>query len=92
MVTDFLLNNIVTRFGFPERIVSDNAMCFRSTEYKDFRKGLGIQISNSSPYHPQGNGQAESTNKSLIKILERILEKNKKAWNSKLPLAVWADR
>lgn len=56
VVTDFLLNNIVTRFGCPERIVSENAMCFRSAEYKEFCNGLGIQMSYSSPYHPQGNG------------------------------------
>ena len=29
---------------------------------------------------------------SLLKIIKRILSDNKKAWDSKLPLAVWADR
>jgi hypothetical protein len=28
-VIDFLMNNVVTRFGCPKRIVSENAMCFR---------------------------------------------------------------
>ena len=27
-----------------------------------------------------------------MKIIKRILNDNKKAWDSKLPLAVWADR
>jgi hypothetical protein len=46
----------------------------------------------STPYYPQGNGLAESSNKSLIRIIKRLLEDNKKAWNSKLKFALWADR
>ena len=67
-------------------------MCFRSEEYKEFYKEYGITEYTSSSYHPQGNGQEESSNKSLLKIIKRILRENKRAWDSKLPLALWADR
>ena len=67
-------------------------MCFRSEEYKFFCKKYGITEYTSPPYHPQGNGQAESSNKSILKIIKRILGENKKAWDSKLPLALWANR
>jgi transposase InsO family protein len=87
-VIDFLMNNVVTRFVCPERIVFDNAMCFWSEEYTKFCKKHGIKISYSSPYHPQRNRQAESSNKSLLKIIKRILGQNKKAWDSKLRLVV----
>ena len=30
---DFILNNIITRFGCPKKIVTDNEMCFRSDEF-----------------------------------------------------------
>lgn len=92
VVIDFLIDNILTRFGCLERIVSNNAMSFRSEEYEDFCNKYGIQIYYSLAYHPQGNGQVESSNKILMKIIKRILEKNKKAWDSKLSLGVWADR
>jgi len=46
----------------------------------------------STPYYPQGNGLAESSNKSLIKIIKILLEDNRKAWDSKLKFALWADR
>lgn len=92
VVIDFVMSNILTRFGCPERIVSDNEMSFRSEEYTDFYEKHRIQISYSSPYHPQGNGQAESSNKSSMKIIKRSLEKNKKALDSKLRLVVWADK
>jgi hypothetical protein len=35
---------------------------------------------------------AESSNKSLIRIIKILLEDNKKAWDSKLKFALWADR
>src|SRR5271156_5594686 len=49
-------------------------------------------MSYSSPYHPQANGQAESSNKSLLKILKRTLEQNKRQWHTKLRLALWTNR
>ena len=67
-------------------------MCFISKEYKEFCRKYGIIEYTSSPYHPQGNGQVESSNKSILKIIKRILGEKKKAWDSKFPLALWADR
>jgi hypothetical protein len=46
----------------------------------------------STPYYPQGNGLAESSNKILIKIIKKMLEEKKKAWDSKLKFSLWADR
>lgn len=92
VVVDFILNKIIIRFGCPKRSVIDNAMCFRSNEYIDFCEKYGINRSNSSPYHPQGNGQVESSNKNLMKIVKRILDTNKRAWDANLPLAIWADK
>ncbi len=67
-------------------------MCFSSREFIKFCDKYGITRSKSSPYHPQGNGQAESTNKSLLKLIKRTFDDNKKAWDSKLQLAIWADK
>ena len=35
---------------------------------------------------------AKSSNKSLIGIIKKLLEENKKAWNAKPKFALWADR
>ena len=61
-----------------------------SEKYKIFSKKYGIIEYTSSPYHPQGNGQVESNNKIILKIIKKILGENKKAWDSKFPLALWA--
>lgn len=36
VVMDLIIKNIIIRFGCPNKIVTTNAMCFRSEEYKAF--------------------------------------------------------
>lgn len=51
-----------------------------------------ITLGHSKAYYPQGNGLAKSSNKSLINIIKKLLEENKKKWHKKLTNALWADR
>jgi len=53
---------------------------------------MGIQLVHSTSYYLQGNGLAESSNKSLVRIIKKLLEDNKKRWNSKLKFSLWADK
>jgi transposase InsO family protein len=86
------LEDIIARFGCPSRIVTDNTTSFKDEPLIQFCEKFGIKLIHSTPYYPQGNGLAESSNKSLIKIIKRLLEDNKKAWDSKLKFSLWADR
>eukprot|EP00253_Pinus_taeda_P027811 PITA_27811 len=51
-----------------------------------------ITLGHSISYYPQGNGLAESSNKSLVNMIKKILEENKKNWHKKLVNALSADR
>lgn len=51
-----------------------------------------IILGHSTAYHPQGNGLADSSNKSLVNIIKKLLEINKKSWHKRLVNALWADR
>eukprot|EP00253_Pinus_taeda_P012708 PITA_12708 len=51
-----------------------------------------ISLGHSTAYYPQGNGLAESSNKSLVNIIKKLLEISKKGWHKKLINALWADR
>ena len=82
----------MSRFGCPRKIVIDNAKAFTSSKMVKFCSDYNIILSHSNTYYPQGNGLAESSNKSLIRIIKNLLEENKKAWNSKLKFGLWADR
>lgn len=51
-----------------------------------------ITLGHSTAYHLQGNGLAEYSNKSLVNIIKKLLELNKKSWNKRLVHALWVDR
>jgi transposase InsO family protein len=86
------LEDIIARFGCPDRIVTDNVASFKSEPLIQFCEQFGITLIHSTPYYPQGNRLAESSNKRIINIIKNLLEDNKKAWDSKLKFFLWADR
>jgi transposase InsO family protein len=92
VVMNFLEDRIITRFGVPSKITTDNAKAFSSYALVEFCFKYGIVLSHSSNYYPQGNGLAESTNKNLMNILKKVVGENKKSWDRKIKYAVWADR
>jgi transposase InsO family protein len=65
---------------------------FRSKRMVDFCNKYQITLGHSTTYYPQGNGLAESSNKSLVNIIKKLLQDNKKSWHNKLVNALWADR
>eukprot|EP00253_Pinus_taeda_P036690 PITA_36690 len=91
-IIQFLESNILSRFGCPEKIITDNAAAFKSNKIINVCQKYHITLGHSTAYYPQGNGLAESSNKSLIHIIKKMLEENKKNWHKKLTSALWADR
>ena len=89
---DFLEDNILARFGCPMRIVTDNALAFKSNKMINFFHKYHISLNHSTAYYPQGNGLAESSKKSLVRIIKKLLEDNKKYWHTKLKYSLWANR
>ena len=53
---------------------------------------MGIKLLNSSPYYAQANGQAEASNKSLIKLIKRKIADEPKRWHTTLVESLWAYR
>ncbi|GJR24246.1 putative reverse transcriptase domain-containing protein [Tanacetum coccineum] len=63
------LNRIVARHGIPMSIICDRDGRFTSNFWKSFQKALGTDISMSTAYHPETDGQSERT----IQTLEDML-------------------
>jgi transposase InsO family protein len=63
-----------------------------SKEVRDFAELYKIKLFKSSPYYAQTNGQAESSNKTLIKLIKKKIEKNPRRWHKVLSEALWAHR
>ena len=83
-VKRFVWKNIVCRFGIPQAIIVDNGPQFDSSTFKSFCAELHIKNLYSTPRYPQGNGQAEATNKTLLSALKKRLEKAKGKWVEEL--------
>ena len=83
---------MITRFGVPQTIVSDNGPSFLGEKVTEMAIHYGIYWKTSSNYYPQGNGLAESTNKNLMRILRRMVGDNARTWHTLINQALWADR
>ena len=70
----------------------DNGKQFDNPKFRDFCAKLGIKNYYSSPTHPQYNGQAEVTIRTLKAALKTKLEDLKSKWAEYLPEVLWAYR
>ncbi|MCO5596949.1 hypothetical protein L7F22_051020 [Adiantum nelumboides] len=88
----FLYENIFTRYGLPIEIVSDRGTHFINEVIEQLLDEFMVIHRKSAPYHPQANGQAESTNNILVTVLTKIVSESRADWDQKLHLALWAYR
>jgi hypothetical protein len=72
-VVNFIREHIITRFGIPYKIISDNGTPFVNKSVREVLEHYRIKHRRSTPYYPQGNGQAEATNRMLLRILSKMV-------------------
>ena len=71
-VSNFNREHIITRFGISMRLISDNGTPFLNKDVRSLLEGYHIKHRTSTPYYPQENGQAEATNRVILKILKKM--------------------
>ena len=91
-VLDFVVKNIVCRFGLPKKIVLDNGTQFDSDLFTEFCGRHDIIKSFSSVAYPQANTQVDAVNKTLKASLKKRLYEAKGVWPEQLPQVLWAYR
>ncbi|GAA0186486.1 hypothetical protein LIER_33774 [Lithospermum erythrorhizon] len=88
----FLWKNILTRFGIPNILVSDNEPKFEGQVLADYCENFGIERRFAPVYYPQANGQVEVMNRIIFKgIKKNILQSGKGggSWIEELPTVLW---
>ena len=88
VIINFIQENILSRFGCPKKLLTDNDKAFKSKAMVSFCEQNGIVLKHSTPYYPQGNGLAESINKNIIQSIRNLLIHNKRSWDSMLKYAL----
>ena len=84
-VKRFVWKNIVTRFGIPYTLISNNGLQFDSKAFRRYCCELGITNRYSIPAYPQENGQAKAVNKVIVNGLKKKLDDAKGKWVDELP-------
>lgn len=82
--------NIMTKFRVPRTLILDNGLQFDNKMFHRYCSELGITNQYSTLAYPQGNGQVEVTNKTIINGLKKRLDESKRRWTEELVL--WAFR
>jgi hypothetical protein len=63
-----------------------------SHQFRESAESMKNKLLNSSLYYVQANGQAEASNKVLIKIIKKRIKDNPRMWHEKLSEALWTHR
>ena len=85
----FIWKNVVTRFGVPHSLISDNGLQFDSKSFRRYCNELRITNIYSTPAYPQGNGQAEAINKVIVNGIKKRLDDAKRKWVEELLHVLW---
>ncbi|VFQ86996.1 unnamed protein product [Cuscuta campestris] len=88
----FIWKNIITRFGAPMNLITDNGPQFRNPRFTKYLEGFGIKHNRSSVAYPQGNGQVENANRTIVDGLKKRLGEAGNKWLEELSHIVWAFR
>ncbi|KAM6547440.1 hypothetical protein CsatB_019116 [Cannabis sativa] len=91
-VVKFLKENVLSRFGTPRAIISDQGTHFCNRSFEALMRKYGVLHKVANAYHPQTNGQAELANREIKNILEKTVNPDRKDWSTRLQDALWAYR
>jgi transposase InsO family protein len=89
---NFLYEEIITKFGVPEVIITDRAKAFMEGEFQEYLKKMKIRHTPTSSYHPRSNGMVERMHSTLKNMLRKLSSVNIHRWDDHLNEALLAMR
>ena len=88
-VANFIIDHIITKFGFPVNIITDNGKYFVSNFLKKFHEINEVNQITTIPWHPESNGIVERVIRTLKSML-RVYSELEKNWDELLNRVVFA--
>nr|KAG5712759.1 hypothetical protein BaRGS_029814 [Batillaria attramentaria] len=87
---DVFFSNFVVHYGIPRRLHSDQGANFVGRIIQELCKLLGCSKSQTTVYHPMGNGMCERFNRTILDMLGTLPPQQKSDWKSHIAALVHA--
>ncbi|CAF1573296.1 unnamed protein product [Didymodactylos carnosus] len=81
---EFLQQEVITKYGTPRCILTDNGSHFTAMMFNNLLKSIGATHLYSTPYHPQTNGQIERFNATMDAKIAVLANERKTNWHEQL--------
>jgi transposase InsO family protein len=92
IVWDAFNYHVVSRFGVPSVLITDNGTEFTAKSFENWLQTWGIDHKLTSPYHPQTNSKTERFNGTIQKLLLKLTGGQPRRWTDFLSEALYAYR
>ena len=91
-VAEVIVKEVVSRFGVPLSLHSDQGRNFESAVFSEMCSLLGIEKTRTTPLHPQSDGMVERFNRTLEAQLSKFVSDHHRDWDQHVPLLMMAYR
>jgi len=81
------LHHVWKLHGLPKHVVSNRGPQFVASFTKELYRLLGVQLSSSTAWYPQMDGQTERVNQELDQFLHLFVNERQNDWYDLLPIA-----
>jgi len=91
IIAEILVNQVISRFGVPLEVHTDQGRNFDSRLFLELALLLGIKKTRTTPLHPQSNG-VERQHQTIVNYLAKFISENQRDWDRWIGLCLLAYR
>ena len=84
-----LCEQYITKYGIPEKVLTDQGSNFMSKAFNDVCKLLKLKHLTTTTYHPQTNGALEKSHNTLKEYLRSFTDIDRKNWDEMCHYAIF---
>ena len=84
-VANAIVEEWIMRYGAPDVLHTDQGTNFNSVLMHDISRLFMIDKTRTTPYHPQGNGQVERSNRVIADTISKYCAEKPHLWDTYLP-------